>query len=325
MLVNYIHIAMMQILMDLYNYTYDLVRQIPPGRVSTYGAVAEALGDIRASRAVGRMMNQNPNADTMPCFKIVHSDGHIGGFGLGKPDKIRRLEKDNIRVENDRIMDFKNIFFNKFQTTYPLKKLREQQLQLQVDITDEKQPIETIAGFDVAYPQNDWNKSCGACVVIDYHTMEIVEQHLLYQKTLFPYIPTYLSFRELPLIRNLFNNLQQKPSVLMVDGNGILHPFYSGLACHVGVTLQMPTIGVAKSMLCGSLDEKTKKIFVDGKHVGYAFFVSSKVKKPIYISPGHKISVDTSYKITKRLSKTKHPEPLRYAHLLATTSLSKIR
>ena len=66
--------------MDLYNYTYELVRQIPPGKISTYGAVARALGDIRASRAVGRMMNQNPDADSMPCFKIVQYAHQIEQF-----------------------------------------------------------------------------------------------------------------------------------------------------------------------------------------------------------------------------------------------------
>ena len=86
--------------MNLYEYTYNLVRQIPDGMISSYGAIAKALGDIKASRAVGRMMNQNPNADDMPCFRIVYSDGKIGGFGLGINDKIRRLRLDNIHVKD---------------------------------------------------------------------------------------------------------------------------------------------------------------------------------------------------------------------------------
>jgi O-6-methylguanine DNA methyltransferase len=76
--------------MNLFDYTYDIVRQIPDGNISSYGAVAEALGDKIAARAVGRMMNQNPNADTMPCYKIVHSNGKLGGFGRGIDDKIKR-------------------------------------------------------------------------------------------------------------------------------------------------------------------------------------------------------------------------------------------
>ena len=94
--------------MNLFEYTYDLVRQIPEGKISTYGTLAKALGDIVASRAVGRMMNQNPNADDMPCYKIVHSDGRLGGFGLGINDKIRRLRQDNILVKDGRIVDFEN-------------------------------------------------------------------------------------------------------------------------------------------------------------------------------------------------------------------------
>ena len=110
--------------MNLFTSTYDLVRQIPPGRVSTYGAVATALGDIIASRAVGRMMNQNPDPDTMPCFKIVYSDGRLGGFGRGIQDKIRRLGEDNIQVKDGKIVDFQHVFFDDFRTDFPLKHFR---------------------------------------------------------------------------------------------------------------------------------------------------------------------------------------------------------
>ena len=116
--------------MDLFKNTYDIVRQIPDGMVSTYGAIAKALGDIRASRAVGRMMNQNPDPDNMPCFKIVYSDGKIGGFGRGIDDKIRRLKDDGINVLNGRIVDFEKVFFDNFKTDYPLRKLRKEQLEI---------------------------------------------------------------------------------------------------------------------------------------------------------------------------------------------------
>lgn len=108
--------------MNLQQYTYYLVRQIPPGRVSTYGAVATALGNKHYARAVGTFMNKNPDADTMPCYKIVCSDGRIGGFGLGIEDKIKRLKQDNIEVKNGRIVNFSTVFFNDFTTSYPLQK-----------------------------------------------------------------------------------------------------------------------------------------------------------------------------------------------------------
>ena len=108
--------------MNIAEYAYYLVRQIPAGRVSTYGAVAKALGNERYARAVGKYMNKNPNADTMPCFKIVKSDGSLGGFGLGIEDKIRRLKEDGIEVKDGKIANFKKVFFNDFKTDYPLKK-----------------------------------------------------------------------------------------------------------------------------------------------------------------------------------------------------------
>ena len=107
--------------MNLTKYTYFLVRQIPKGRVSTYGAIAKALGNKNYSRAVGKYINKNPNAGTMPCFKIVKSDGSIGGFGLGIEDKIRRLKEDGISVKNGKIVNFKKVFFDDFKSDYPLK------------------------------------------------------------------------------------------------------------------------------------------------------------------------------------------------------------
>ena len=108
--------------MNLSDYTYYLVRQIPAGCVSTYGAVAKALGNKGYARAVGKYMNKNPDADTMPCFKIVKSDGGLGGFGLGINDKIRRLKNDGIEVKDGKIINFKCVFFDDFKTEYPLKK-----------------------------------------------------------------------------------------------------------------------------------------------------------------------------------------------------------
>jgi len=108
--------------MNITEYTYHLVRQIPAGRVSTYGAVAKALGNKDYARAVGKFMNKNPDADTMPCFKIVKSDGSLGGFGLGIDDKIRRLKRDGIEIKDGTIVDFESVFFDDFKTEYPLKK-----------------------------------------------------------------------------------------------------------------------------------------------------------------------------------------------------------
>jgi len=307
--------------MDLYEYTYNLVRQIPDGMVSSYGAVAIALGDVRASRAVGRMMNQNPNADDMPCFKIVYSDGKIGGFGLGIDDKIRRLKLDNVNVNDNRIINFEKVFFNDFKTDYPLKKLRKKQIELsnKVEIKDYLDKIDTVAGFDVAYPKNDFDNCCAACIVMDNKTKKVIEEKIIYDKIFFPYIPTYLTFRESDFFRLLYEKLETKPDILIIDGNGILHPFGLGIASYIGVKLNIPSIGIAKSMLCGKLEGD--KVLFNNKMIGSTYFSSKSIKNPIFISPGHKISHRTSASVIDNFCVYKIPEPIRRAHLLATKNI----
>lgn len=310
--------------MDLYEYTYDLVRQIPKGFVSTYGAVAKALGDVRASRAVGKMMNENPHPNTMSCYKIVYSDGRIGGFALGTKEKIRRLRNDNITVTNGEVSDFEKVFFNDFKTIYPLKICRKKQLHLREklclqDQLEENQ-ITSVAGFDVAYSTKKHDQACISCVIIDYQKKEILEKKTLFQKTHFPYIPTYLTFRETPLIQKLYVDLDIEPSVLMFDGNGILHPYQFGLASHAGVLLEKPSIGVAKSLLCGT-QQKNDTITYDKKILGKAFYAHQQVKKPVYVSSGNMISLSTAFNVVSKLSKYKHPKPVREAHLLATNTI----
>jgi deoxyribonuclease V len=310
--------------MNLFEYTYDLVRQIPPGRVSTYGAVAIALGDKVAARAVGRMMNQNPNADTMPCYKIVHSDGRLGGFGLGVEDKIRRLNQDLLHVKNGKIVDFDSVFFDDFRTEYPLKTLREEQVELskKISLKDEFTDIETVAGIDVAYPDNEFDYACGACVILDYQTRQTIEESTVFLQTDFPFISTYFSYRELPIVRKLLSGLQSKPSVLLLDGNGIIHPARCGFASHTGVVMDIPTIGVAKTLLFGTVQDS--KVIIHNEQRGYAFSSRNGIN-PIYVSPGHRVCLATSLEVVQHLSVFKHPEPLRRAHLLAKQHLLERR
>jgi deoxyribonuclease V len=310
--------------MNLFEYTYNLVRQIPTGKISTYGAVAIALGDKVAARAVGRMMNQNPNADDMPCFKIVHSDGRLGGFGLGIGDKIRRLQQDSIHVNNGKIVDFEDVFFDDFKTEYPLKTLREEQINLsrKVSLQDDFNGIETVAGIDVAYPDNEFHQACGACAVLDYRTMQVIEESVVFSPTDFPFISTYFSYRELPIVQKLINQLRVTPSMILLDGNGIIHPARCGFASHAGVTLDIPTIGVAKTLLYGTI--KDSKIIIEKEQRGYAFSKKQGIR-PIYVSPGHRVSLKNSVEVVKHLSSLKNPEPLRLAHHLAKKNLQQNR
>ena len=132
-------------------------------------------------------------------------------------------------------------------------------------------------------------------------------------------------------IEELVKKLSLKPTLLLVDGNGVLHPYGMGIASHVGVKLGMPTIGVAKSLLCGNLKNEIKsagecsEVEYEGRLIGYALRSSSRAKRQIYISPGHKVSFDTAFKVVKRFCKYKLPEPIREAHALATQARDAAR
>ncbi|UCE73991.1 MAG: endonuclease V [Methanomassiliicoccales archaeon] len=315
--------------MEFVEYFYSLVKQIPKGKVSTYGELAKALGDIRASRAVGRMLNANPYAPIVPCHRVVMRDGSLGGFGAGIHEKIKRLKKEGVFASNNLIENFQNILFTDFKSDFPLKKMRDEQNRLKelVKIEDDFKGIESVAGVDVAY--ND--TALGACAVFGYDSMKILNSKTVKKEVEVPYIPTYLAFRELPIIEDLIKKMKVKPSVLLVDGNGVLHPYGMGIASHVGVKLDIPTIGVAKTLLCGELMGEVEEVgdftqvLYEGRLVGYAYKSSPRTNKPIYISPGHKVSFETALEVVSRFCKYKLPEPIRKAHALATSARNAAR
>jgi deoxyribonuclease V len=144
------------------------------------------------------------------------------------------------------------------------------------------------------------------------------------ETTLFPYVPGFLSFRESPSYIAALANLSQPPELLLVDGQGVAHPRGLGIASHLGVHLDMPSIGVAKTLLYGKLegelDEKAgSAIRLMGKtgQVGWVLRSKNKVK-PLYVSPGHKVSMEGALEFVRSLlGKNKLPEPLGQAHIVA--------
>ena len=320
----------------MYEYVYYLTRQIPEGMVSSYGAIATALGDIRASRGVGEAEHLNPTAVVMPCHRVVYSDGGLGGYGGtgGQDRKIELLAKEGVNVKDYKIVDFENVLFQDFKTEYPLKKLRAEQKRLRNKIVLKNNSSVSqllrkggyVAGVDVAY--SGWD-GYGACAVMGYPDFELKQVITVKTKVKLPYIPTYLGFREFPVVEELVKKVkkaQYKPLVYLFDGNGILHPYGMGLASHMGVALGVPTVGSAKGSLCGDLDKypanqgEAGKMVLEGKHIGYGLRSSVKAKKLIYVSPGHQVSKPTALEIVKNCCKTRIPEPVREAHRAATSS-----
>ena len=203
-----------------------------------------------------------------------------------------------------------------------LKKLEEEQVRLarKVISKDSFENIKLVGGVDCAY---FGNKVIAAIAICDYPGLVLQEKVYCVLNSNIPYIEGFLIYREGSAISEAYSKLQNKPNILMFDGNGILHPRKCGLASHMGVLLDQASIGVAKSLKYGEI--KDNLIILDGEIRGEV--VSTRVHaKPIYVSLGHKISLKRSVEIVKKSVKDPHklPEPLHLAHRIATDIAQKI-
>jgi len=172
-----------------------------------------------------------------------------------------------------------------------------------------------ICGVDVAYRNNV--AYCSA-VSMNKKSMDITESTSTTSNIKHPYVSGFLMLREADPIINTLKLLKNPFDLLLVDGHGVLHPRHCGLASYVGVMLDTPTIGVAKSPLCGVVKENN---FIDLDGVTSGFRMVKKSKKPIFISAGHKINLINAIRIVKQLVKPAEriPEPLRLADIYCKT------
>ena len=196
-----------------------------------------------------------------------------------------------------------------------VKKFREEQLKLakKVVVKDEFDKIKLVGGVDQAFVGNE---VISAVIVCDYKTMKVIEKQYTVVKANVPYIPSYLSYREAPAIIEAVNKLEKKPDVLLVDGHGIAHPRKIGLASHVGLSLDIPTIGIAKALLCGEIKED--RIVIEESTRGYTL-VTKEHANPLFVSPGHRVGLKSSLEIVKNCIRLPHkiPEPIHLAHKYA--------
>jgi len=193
-----------------------------------------------------------------------------------------------------------------------LEKLNKEQISLagKVSLKDSFDELSSIAGCDQVVIGNE----IYSCVVVcGYGTMEVIEKSYASRKVEFPYIPGFLAYREAPVIIDAFSKLKKKPDLMFVDGDGILHPRRYGIASHLGLVLNIATIGIAKKLLIGRVEED--KIFVSDELRGMKLETKT-AANPIYLSPGHNISVQKAFEITKHCIRPPHklPEPIHLAH-----------
>ena len=206
----------------------------------------------------------------------------------------------------------------------------QQRLAAQVSRTSEITAPRFIAGVDISAPKEQ-GMAVGAVVVLNYPELRLVETKVAQRRLDFPYIPGLLSFRESPLILDACQKLTVTPELILVDGQGVAHPRRMGLASHLGLFLNTPTIGCAKSLLCGSHKEPGEKpggyaeIVDKGETIGVALRTKLRAK-PVYVSIGHKVDLQAAiYWVLECCRGYRLPEPARLAHLAAGGNLERKR
>ncbi|MFH1502273.1 MAG: deoxyribonuclease V [Candidatus Eisenbacteria bacterium] len=198
----------------------------------------------------------------------------------------------------------------------------QEELRKKLVLEDVTDAPETIAGIDVSFSQAR-DLLYAAIVVLDARTLEPLETTSASLKPVFPYVPGLLSFREGPAVLEAYSRLSAAPGLLMFDGQGIAHPRELGLASHIGVLVDLPSIGCAKSRLIGEFKEPKQKrgamrtLSINRKKVGVVLR-SKDQTKPLFVSPGHRMTVETAARIVLETGRGyRLPEPTRLAHAAA--------
>lgn len=199
----------------------------------------------------------------------------------------------------------------------------QQQLKDEVVTEDNLGAVNYVAGVDMGF-EADGTISRAAVAVLSFPDLQLIESAIAFRPTTFPYIPGFLSFREIPAVIDALETISTIPDLIICDGQGIAHPRRFGIACHLGVLIDIPTIGAAKSLLIGKHEEldASRGSWQPLKHrsetIG-AVLRSRTATKPLYISSGHRVSLPTAIDYVLRCTpKYRLPETTRIADKLAS-------
>lgn len=363
---------------DLFEALHHLVRQIPRGRVATFGDVAGGLGDPIAARWVGSVVAGSTPSAQMPWHRIVRADGSLSR--LPEPvSRLRRqlLAKEGVEVGQDKI-DLTRFGFRFFHSEGPLATLRSFQFHLteKVRRSSRKHIPELVAGVDVSYrtgsvsrrrfgsvegesqraqlsgrsttnlkrfpPPGREEAACNspsdrssrgaAWGQAAYALVETASGQLVWSQTIrrrieFPYITSYLTFRELPILLELLDVVRSAgrlAEVVLVDGSGVLHPTGAGIASHLGIIGSVATIGVTKKLLHGKVNiegmqpGEVRPVLVGGRAEGVALCPATGTRRPVVISPGHRLNLPYAERLARMLMFGRRlPAPVYWADRLS--------
>ncbi|MCA1179880.1 MULTISPECIES: deoxyribonuclease V [unclassified Pantoea] len=208
-----------------------------------------------------------------------------------------------------------------------LAALRAEQLQRAADVVRQDDfdvlPPRFIAGADVGFEQ-EGAITRAALIVLEYPSLQLVEHRIARIETTMPYIPGFLSFREVPALLAAWQQLTHQPDLLFVDGQGIAHPRRLGVAAHFGLLVDVPTIGVAKKRLCGRFAELSgepgsrQPLMDKGEQIGWVWRSKARCN-PLFVSTGHRISLESAlHWVELCTSGYRLPEPTRWADAVAS-------
>ncbi|WP_455222267.1 deoxyribonuclease V [Kaarinaea lacus] len=202
-------------------------------------------------------------------------------------------------------------------------KLIQEKFRSRVITTTRLHEIRHVAGIDIGF-EDQGKITRAAIAVLSFPELELTEQQVIRDKTRFPYVPGYLSFREVPAALKAFEKLTITPDLLLCDGQGLAHPRRFGLACHLGLWTNLPSIGVAKSRLIGTHKEVAAEKgswqpLMDNEEVIGAVLRTRTNVAPVFVSIGHKVDLQTAIDYSLRCTtKYRLPETTRWAHKLAS-------
>jgi deoxyribonuclease V len=312
---------------DLERHLLGLLAQVPEGRVTTCGALASALGNRIAARWVGHFALHHDHSDQCRCHRIVRVGGELGGYIAGSLSaKAQRLAEEGVALDGGRI-DLAQFGFEGFVGERPLVDLRriQEKIQTRIVLRGRRRMPRLIAGVDVAYPNA--GEGVAAYALVETETASLVWSTTIRRPVRFPYIGTYLSFREIPILLELLDKVRavgQIADMLLVDGSGILHHRHAGIASHLGVIEAMPTVGVTKKLLCGQVDIRdmlpgqSRPVVHEGQAIGVALRPTAGSRRPIFVSPGHRVDLAFCERLVRRLLTGRRlPEPLYWADRLS--------
>lgn len=212
---------------------------------------------------------------------------------------------------------------HRWPTTTAKARAIQEALRNRIVTRDRLPPLRYVAGIDVGFERNG-TVTRAAVAVLDFSTLALHEHAIVRRKTRFRYVPGYLSFREAPAVLAALAKLRTRPDLILCDGQGFAHPRRFGLACHLGLLADIPSIGVAKSRLIGEHAElpPEKGAWVPltdhGERIGAVLRTRTGVR-PVYVSVGHRVSLKTAINLVLRCTtKYRLPETTRFAHKFAS-------